>query len=88
MKVPSRYQIFDTEVFISSKDEERLLVHLSNWNRLHELMLKGVNVSDLQRLVIMELRGNGRRRILGRLLGRITKLTRLELERKTNLLLG
>ena len=87
MRVPSRYQIFDTEVIITYKDEERLRVHLSNWKRLHEIMLLGLNTPDLQRLVIMELLGNGRQRILTRLLGRLAKLQRLELQRKINLLL-
>lgn len=87
MRVPSRYQIFDAEVIITYKDEERLRVHLSNWKRLHEIMLLGLNVPDLQRLVIMELLGNGRHRILTRLLGRLAKLQRAELQRKVNSLL-
>ena len=87
MRVPSRYQIFDVEVIITYKDEERLRVHLSNWKRLHEIMLLGLNVPDLQRLVIMELLGNGRHRILTRLLGRLAKLQRAELQRKVNSLL-
>jgi len=87
MRVPSRYQIFDAEVIITYKDEERLRVHLSNWKRLHEIMLLGLNVPDLQRLVIMELLGNGRQRILTRLLGRLAKLQRSELQRKINSLL-
>lgn len=87
MRVPSRYQIFDTEVIITYKDEERLRVHLSNWKRLHEIMLLGLNTPDLQRLVIMELLGNGRQRILTRLLGRLAKLQRAELQKKINLLL-
>lgn len=88
MRVPSRYQIFDAEVIITYKDEERLRVHLSNWKRLHEIMLLGLNVPDLQRLVIMELLGNGRHRILTRLLGRLAKLQRAELQRKINSLLA
>jgi hypothetical protein len=87
MRVPNRYQIFDAEVIISHKDEERLRVHLSNWNRLHEIMLLGINIPDLQRLVIMELLGNGRSRILTRLLGRLTKLQRAEVQQKVNQLL-
>ena len=87
MRVPPRYQIFDAEVIITYKDEERLRVHLSNWKRLREIMLLGLNVPDLQRLVIMELLGNGRQRILTRLLGRLAKLQRSELQRKINSLL-
>lgn len=87
MKIPLKYQIFDNDVFIGDKDEERLRVHLSNWKRLHEIMLLGLNIPDLQRLVIMELLGNGRQRILVRLLGRLSTLQRTELQRKIKLLL-
>ena len=51
------------------------------------LQALGLNVPDLQRLVIMELLGNGRQRILTRLLGRLAKLQRCELQRKINSLL-
>jgi hypothetical protein len=78
MRIPSRLQIFENEVILTDKDAERLQVHLSNWRRLHEIMLLGVNVSDLRRLVILELLGNGRRFIITRLLGRIAKLQRVE----------
>lgn len=87
MRVPSRYQIFENEVILTDKDAERLQVHLSNWRRLHEIMLLGVNMSDLRRLVILELIGNGRRFILTRLLGRIAKLQRIETMQRIDMLL-
>lgn len=78
MRIPGRFQIFENEVILTSKDAERLQVHLSNWRRLHEIMLLGLNIHDLRRLVILELLGNGRRFIITRLLGRIAKLQRTE----------
>jgi len=88
MRIPSRFQIFENEVLLTDKDAERLQVHLSNWRRLHEILLLGVNIEDLRRLVILELTGNGRRFILARLLGRITKLQRQETMQRINRVLG
>jgi hypothetical protein len=88
MRIPSRFQIFENEVLLTDKDAERLQVHLSNWRRLHEILLLGVNVEDLRRLVILELIGNGRRFILTRLLGRIAKLQRQETMQRINRVLG
>jgi len=88
MRIPSRFQIFENEVLLTDKDAERLQVHLSNWRRLHEILLLGVNVDDLRRLVILELIGNGRRFILTRLLGRIAKLQRQETMQRINRVLG
>ena len=87
MRIPSRYQIFENEVLLTSKDAERLQVHLSNWRRLHEIMLLGMNIPDLRRLVVLELLGNGRRFIITRLLGRIAKLQRNETMQRVDQLL-
>ena len=87
MRIPNRFQIFETEVILSDKDAERLQVHLSNWRRLHEIMLLGLNIPDLRRLVVLELLGNGRRAIITRLLGRIAKLQRTEHMQRINQLL-
>lgn len=78
MTIPQRYQIFETPVFLSDKDAERLRIHLSNWNRLHEMLLLGVNAPDLRRLIVLEMMGAGRHRILTRLLGRLSKVERKE----------
>lgn len=87
MRLPTKYQIFDREVILTSKDAERLEVHLANWRVLHEVMLLGVCLEDLRRLVILELAGNARRTILVRLLGRIAKLQRNEVMAKIDRLL-
>lgn len=76
MKIPLKYQVFDQPVEIDDKDVERLKVHLSGWNRLNEILLLGINESDLRRLVIIELMGARRNEMLTRLLGRIAKLER------------
>lgn len=78
MRIPSRYQIFENEVELTDKDVQRLQVHLSNWGRLNEILLLGVNIPDLRRLVVLELMNNGRLFIITRLLGRIAKIQRQE----------
>lgn len=82
MKVPLRCQIFETPVILSDKDVQRLQVHLSNWCRLNEMFLLGINAPDLRRLVVLELLGSGRKAILRRLLGRLVKVERKEILRK------
>lgn len=82
MNIPRRLQIFDREVTITDKDVERLRVHLCNWQRLHEILLLGVNAEDLRRLVILELAGHGRETIISRLLGRLAKVERREINRR------
>jgi len=67
MTIHRRYQIFDREVVITDKDVERLRIHLCNWQRLHEILLLGVNAEDLRRLVILELAGHDRETIISRL---------------------
>jgi hypothetical protein len=76
MTIHARHQIFDRPVNVSDKDVERLQVHLCNWQKLHEIMLLGVNEEDLRRLVIMELASHDRERIISRLLGRLAKVQR------------
>lgn len=82
MTIHRRYQIFDREVVITDKDVERLRIHLCNWQRLHEILLLGVNAEDLRRLVILELAGHDRETIISRLLGRLAKVERREMKRR------
>jgi hypothetical protein len=81
MKIPLKYQVFDELVEISEKDHQRLSVHLIGWNRLNEIFLLGsINESDLRRLVIMEVMGARRSTIINRLLGRLQKLQRKQID--------
>ena len=81
MKIPIKYQVFDEPVEISEKDHQRLSVHLIGWNRLNEIFLLGsINESDLRRLVIMEIMGARRKTIINRLLGRLQKLQRKQID--------
>jgi hypothetical protein len=81
MKIPLKYQVFDEDVEISEKDHQRLSVHLIGWNRLNEIFLLGsINESDLRRLVIMEVMGARRSTIINRLLGRLQKLQRKQID--------
>lgn len=82
MTIHRRYQIFDREVVITDKDVERLRIHLCNWQKLHEILLLGVNAEDLRRLVILELAGHDRESIISRLLGRLAKVERREMKRR------
>ena len=82
MKIPIKYQIFDSVVEISDKDAERLSVHLSGWNQLNEMFLLGVNETDLRRLIVLELMKARRTSMLSRLLGRLAKAERQKFLRK------
>lgn len=79
MKIPSKYQIFDAPVVLDSKDAERLSFHLTNWNKLNEMFMLGVNAPDLRRLVVMEMLGRRRMAIISRLLGRLARVQRKHL---------
>ena len=83
--IPSRYRIFDVRV--SDEDAERLGIHLGCWGKLNSLFLKGVNDSDLKRLIMLELAGAKRRPILTRLQMRLCKHARRELAKKVGGLL-
>ena len=76
IRVPLKYQIFDSPVEILEKDAARLTGHLTGWNRLNEIFLVGLNEPDLRRMVVLELMGARRISILSRLLGRLSKLER------------
>lgn len=75
MKIPLKFQVFDAPVFISRKDYQRLAGYLSGWMRLAEL-LADINESDLMRLVVMELLGKQRQKIIDRLLMRLGRVNR------------
>lgn len=76
MKPAQKYQVFDDPVELESKDIERLKSHLTGWNKLNEILLLGINESDLRRLVIIELMGSRRMTIINRLLGRLATIQR------------
>lgn len=81
MKIPAKYQVFDSAVVLSSKDAERLSPYLVGWMHLAEL-LKDINETDLTRLVILELLGKQRRKILDRLLMRLGRVQRKRIEER------
>jgi len=70
MDVPTKFQVFDHPISLPSKDEERLSHLLLGWMRLAPRMV-GLNEPDLQRLIVMELLGKQRSKIVKRLLGRL-----------------
>jgi len=79
MKIPHKWQVFDVPVEVSSKDEERLAPYLIGWMRLAAL-LAGISEPDLMRLVLMELCGKQRRKIIDRLLMRLGRVQRRRIE--------
>jgi hypothetical protein len=87
MRIPDYAQVFPNPVVISDKDVERLSPHLSGWMSLHEIMLLGINESDLQRLVVLELLGKKRKDILQRLTARIASTRLAEMKRRIALCL-
>lgn len=71
MNIPKKFQVFTANVFITSKDEERLSPFLRNWDVLTTNM-SAFNEPDLERLIVMELmRKQTRRKVIGRLLQRL-----------------
>lgn len=71
MNIPKKFQVFSGNVFITSKDEERLSPFLRNWDVLTTNM-SAFNEPDLERLIVMELmRKQTRRKVIGRLLARL-----------------
>lgn len=87
MNIPPRFQIFDHTVILTDKDALRLSPHLAYWDKLHRLLALGVNEPDLQRLIVLELMGFKRKLILTRLLMRLGKVKRREIELRVNRLL-
>ena len=86
MKIPPKFQIFDLPVVLDGKDEDRLSPYLVSWTRLSALLVD-INEPDLQRLVILELLGKQRRKILDRILMRLGKVQRKKIEKRIEKLL-
>jgi len=87
MTIPDRYQVFERRTQLDNKDCERLGSFLSGWKRLSPLLALGVNEPDLRTLILLELVGKQRRVILDRLLMRLGRVQRRELQKKINLAL-
>lgn len=81
MKIPTKFQVFDTPVVVDSKDEQRLSPYLTGWMTLAPL-LADMNEPDLMRLVTLELLGKQRRKIIDRLLMRLGRVQRKRIEER------
>jgi hypothetical protein len=84
IRIPDKFQVFETPCLLDNKDEERLLPFLSGWKRLAPLLALGVNEPDLKTLIMLELLGKQRRAILDRLLSRLGRVQRHLLEKRIN----
>lgn len=79
MTIPKKYQVLDWDVTIDSKEAERLQTYISGWKQLAPVIAT-INQPDLMRLIVMELMGKQRRKLLGRLLGRLDRVRRKRIE--------
>ena len=65
---------------VSKGDESRLSPHLRNYNLLNEiLILNGLDVKDVQRMILIELQGKSRQFILNKLVSRLKSQEREDL---------
>jgi len=81
MKIPEKWQVFDTPVTLTDSDESRLSVYLTGFMKLANILHK-VNEPDLMRLVVMELSGKRRWKLLDRLLMRLGRAQRKRIEKR------
>jgi hypothetical protein len=83
MTIPKKYQVFAQPVILIDKDAARLAPNLTSWPKLNAMLrVQAFNEPDLRRLVILELVGGRRWRIVNRLLMRLGRFDRAQLEKK------
>ena len=75
MKIPAKYQVFDSPVILTDQDEQRLSGLLSGWPTLSGI-IAGTCEPDVQRMIIMEMLGKKRMPMLHRLIGRLSTIRR------------
>jgi len=81
MKIPQKLQVFDTDVSLSDVDEARLSIYLTGFMKLAN-SLNAINEPDLMRLIVMELSGKKRWKLLDRLLMRLGRAQRKRIEKR------
>ncbi len=86
MKIPSRLQIFGEPVILSDVDASRLSVYLVGFMHLATPILT-INEPDVKRLIVMELLGKRRWKLLERLIMRLGRMQRQALEKRVRKLL-
>lgn len=86
MKIPAKLQLFETPVILTDQDEARLSAYLGCYEYFVPLISK-INEPDLRRLIVMELSGKRRWKILERLVMRVSRLDRLVLGKRVKGLL-
>lgn len=79
MNIPKKYQIFPDKVIIFVWQEAELAPHLASWESLNKF-LRGSLLSEftLRRLIVMEMMGKSRWKLIDRLLMRLSKVQRKE----------
>jgi hypothetical protein len=68
------------DVVVTNGDSVRLGPHLTNYNRLNEiLILNNLPIEDVQKMILLELKGKSRQFILRKLVGRLKSKERKQL---------
>lgn len=89
MRIPIKYQIFPVPVEISPSRKKVLEAALSSWSDLFDFLHGStIRVTDLRRLVILELMGKKRYFMLTRILQRMAREERNRLEKCIGVLLS
>jgi hypothetical protein len=82
VEIPLHYQIFDEEIVILADHREELEQHLTGFMPLANALAKGIPDYNIKRLIILELMGKARKKLLDRLIMRLGRLERLALQHK------
>lgn len=88
MTILKRFQVLDHEVMLTDKDQERLSVWLRSYEAPYRYAkFSEANEPDLERLLIMELMGRQRRKIISRLLSRLGRVRDMRIQKRVEKLL-
>lgn len=82
VEIPHRYQIFSEDVVILIRQREELESILSGFMPLANALAKGLPEYTLRRLIVLEMMGKGRKKLLDRLIMRLGRLERQDLQQR------
>jgi hypothetical protein len=82
VEIPQEYQIFDRDVVILVEHREYLEPMLSGFMPLARELKHGIPAYKLKKLIILELMGKKRKKLLDRLIMRLGRLERKALQQK------
>ena len=82
VEIPHRYQIFSEDVVILARQRAELEGILSGFMPLANALAKGLPEYTLRRLIVLEMMGKGRKKLLDRLIMRLGRLERQDLQQR------